>query len=221
MKPLVFYFDFLSPFSYLAWKRFKHIKTGGRSWELAPVPLGPLLNHWGIKGPGEVEPKREFLLKTCMRRAARDGVPFTTPKTHPFNSLYALRLALKETAGDQQEDVIAALWKAGWETGVDMGDPDVLQQVLREAGLPAEALFEKSFSAEARAGLKQNLARALELKAFGVPSFDKDGELFWGDDSLGDLEGSLLGLDTIDHARLTHLLNSTPRAAGQILVRSP
>ena len=92
MKRLSFYFDFISPFSFFAWRQLSQLQ--GVEIEYLPVPLGSVLNHWGIKGPGEVTPKREFLLKTLLRMAAREKLSFTTPRTHPFNSLYALRLAL-------------------------------------------------------------------------------------------------------------------------------
>lgn len=218
MKRLNFYFDFLSPFSYLAWLQLQKIKTE-KSLEIHyhPVALGPLLNHWGLKGPGEVDPKREFLLKQLLRYTAKHKIPFTTPKTHPFNSLYALRLALKNVALNDQEKVIATLWKAGWETRIDMGEPDDLLAVLREAGLPADELYEKSFSREAKVELKKNIQEAIGFGAFGVPSFVVDGELFWGNDSLEDLLLFIEGSDYLDKEKLQSLLSSTPRAAVQQL----
>ncbi len=215
MKELNFYFDFLSPFSYFAWnnlQRFPEMKINYR-----PVALGPLLNHWGIKGPGEIEPKREFLLKQCLRYAAKNNIPFTTPKTHPFNSLYALRLALKSTAGELQPQVIKTLWLAGWEKRIDMGDPDELQRVLKEANLPAEELYEKSFSKEAKVELKANIQEAISFGAFGVPSMVVDQELFWGNDAVEDMLTFMQGSDKLDRKKLEDLLSSTPRAAAQQL----
>ncbi len=205
MRRLAFYFDYLSPFSRFAWQRLPELGQGAEV-ELLPVPMGSLFNHWGIKGPGEVAPKRAFMLKSCLRLAARRGWPFTTPHQHPFNSLYALRLSLKEVAGGHQPRVVAALWEAGWERGIDMGDPDQLQDALAAAGLPAAELYEKSFSREAREGLKANLARALEAGVFGVPSFVVEGELFWGHDSFPDLLDFLAGKDPLDHNKLAALL---------------
>lgn len=181
------------------------------------MALGPLLNHWGIKGPGEVEPKREFLLKQCLRYAAKNNIPFTTPKTHPFNSLYALRLALKSTAGEMQPKVIQTLWQAGWDKRIDMGDPDELQKVLKEAGLPAEELFEKSFSREAKTELKANIQEAISFGAFGVPSMVVEKELFWGNDAIEDVLNFMNGTDKLDKEKLLNLLASTPRAAAQSL----
>lgn len=213
MKELNFYFDFLSPFSYFAWRQLQNLE--GVKIHLKPVALGPLLNHWQIKGPGEITPKREFLLKQLLRMAAKENVPFTTPKTHPFNSLYALRLALKGVAGERQNEVVSVLWKAGWESRIDMGEPEELLKTLRENDLPADELYEKSFSREAKQELKANIQEAISYGAFGVPSFVVDHELFWGNDSIPDLLSFIKGTDPLDRAKLSDLLNSTPRAASQ------
>jgi 2-hydroxychromene-2-carboxylate isomerase len=164
-----------------------------------------------------VQPKREFLLKQMLRKSAREGFPFTTPKTHPFNSLYALRLALKEVAGEHQGAVIKTLWLAGWEKRIDMGNPDELLAALKEAGLPADELYEKSFSAEAKKALKSNIAEAIAYGVFGVPSFVVNDELFWGEDSLPELVSFIEGRDLLDRPKLHELLSQTPRAAGQSL----
>jgi 2-hydroxychromene-2-carboxylate isomerase len=215
MKRLNFYFDFLSPFSYFAWTKIASNKD--LIIDYKPVALGPLLNHWGIKGPGEIEPKREFLLKQCLRYAAKNNIDFTTPKTHPFNSLYALRLALKSTAGDLQGEVIKTLWLAGWQQRIDMGEPDELLRVLREAGLPADELYEKSFTKEAKVELKANIQEAIGFGAFGVPSLVVDNELFWGNDAVEDMLNYAKGIDPLDREKLALLLSSTPRAAAQSL----
>jgi 2-hydroxychromene-2-carboxylate isomerase len=211
-----FYFDFLSPFSFFAWREL-HRLPPETEIEFLPVPLGPLLNHWGIKGPGEVQPKREFLLKQMLRKSVREGFAFTTPKTHPFNSLYSLRLALKGVAGDLQLKVIKTLWEAGWQERIDMGEPDELQRVLAKAELPAVELYEKSFTPEAKKELKANLATALAAGVFGVPSFVAQDELFWGHDSMSELTSYIKGEDILDRQKLTRLLAETPRAQGQSL----
>lgn len=215
MKHFNFYFDFLSPFSYFAWFNFQKKSPTDITIHYKPVPLGSLLNHWQLKGPGEIEPKREFLLKQMLRYSTKNEIPFTTPKTHPFNSLYALRLALKGVAGAHQEKVISSLWQAGWQDRIDMGEPDELLAVLRRDGLPADELYEKSFTREAKAELKSNIQEALSFGAFGVPSFVHEGELFWGNDSIENLLEYINGTDVLDREKLSNLLASTPRAASQ------
>lgn len=216
MKELNFYFDFLSPFSFFAWKRIEHLELSKKfKIHFKPVALGSLLNHWQIKGPGEITPKREFLLKQCLRYAAKNGIEFTTPKTHPFNSLYALRLALKSVGGDKQEEVIKTLWNAGWSERIDMGEPEELLTQLKKNNLPADELYEKSFSREAKQELKNNIQEAISFGVFGVPSFVVDEELFWGNDSIEDLLHFIQGSDYLNREKLELLLASTPRAALQ------
>lgn len=218
MKELNFYFDFLSPFSYFAWMKLDALKQEvPTKIHLKPVALGPLLNHWQIKGPGEVEPKREFLLKQCLRIADDHKLPFTTPKTHPFNSLYALRLSLSGVAGEHQMRVVETLWKAGWQERIDMGEPDELLNALRKNDLPADELYERSFTREAKVELKNNIQEAISKGAFGVPSFVVEDELFWGVDSMHHLKKFLQGDDNLDREKLKELLASTPRAAAQTI----
>ena len=218
MKDLNFFFDFLSPFSYFAWLKLEDLKKEkSLNVHYYPVALGPLLNHWGIKGPGEVEPKREFLLKQCLRYSEENEISFTTPKTHPFNSLYSLRLALKGVSGELQPQVISALWKAGWQKRIDMGEPEELLAALRAEGLPADELYEKSFFKEAKVELKQNIQNAISKGAFGVPTMVVGDELFWGVDSLPAMLSFMEGRDSLNREKLIDLLASTPRAAAQSL----
>src|SRR5690606_8759044 len=115
---LLYFFDFLSPFSYFSWQPTLALaQKFGLPLEIRPVSLGVLLNHWGQKGPAEIAPKREFLLRQCLRYAQIHQIPFTSPRFHPFNPLYALRMSLQENAGEWQPRVISALWKHGWQDG--------------------------------------------------------------------------------------------------------
>jgi 2-hydroxychromene-2-carboxylate isomerase len=111
--------------------------------------------------------------------------------------------------------VIKTLWLAGWQKRIDMGGPEELKRALADAGLPAEELFEKSFSKEARSELKANIQEAINAGVFGVPSMVAGSELFWGNDSIDDLMNFLNGEDKLDREKWQNLLDSTPRAAVQ------
>jgi 2-hydroxychromene-2-carboxylate isomerase len=219
MKHLSFYFDYLSPFSYFAFLKLPQLQQSGVTCHLKPVPLGPLLNHWGIKGPGEVPPKREYLTKVCLRYAQKENLEFTTPPVHPFNSLYALRLSLLSVCqtAEQQYKVVDCIWKAGWQKRFDIGSPEILQSILDQAGLPAAELFERSFSSEARRELKSHLQSAITQGVFGVPSFMTATEVFWGLDSFQDLIAHLEDRDDYDPEKLHFLLSDTKRAMNQTL----
>lgn len=204
MQKIGFTFDFLSPYSYLAWT---WVRNQSHDFEFNPVPMAGLITHYETKGPAEIEPKRNYLFKDLLRKTHLQNIPFTTPKELPFNSLYALRLSLKGVAGVHQKAVIDAIYTAGWGKGLDIGNDDVLRNVLKDNNLPVDELFAKMEDRSARAELKQNLAAAIERGLFGVPSFTVDNELFWGHDSIPFLEMYLKKEDPLNIERYKSFLN--------------
>lgn len=194
-KKIEFYFDFLSPYSYLAWT---WVRSQPYEFEYYPVSMATIIASYDTKGPAQIEPKRNYLFKDLLRATKMHNIPFTTPKHLPFNSLYALRLALMSSAGEKQKEIIDCIYRAGWEKGLDIGSDDVLKEVLKEANLYSDELIEKMESKNARIDLKANVERALQREIFGVPSFVVDGEMFWGYDSTKYLEMYLNGMDPLD-----------------------
>ncbi len=209
MKKIEFYFDFLSPYSYVAWT---WVRSQSYDFELIPVSMPGIIAAYDTKGPAQIEPKRNYLFRDLLRFTKLHNVPFTTPAQLPFNSLYALRLSLKSSAGEKQKDIIDAIYRAGWEHGLDIGSDDVLKTVLKESHLYSDELIEKMESKNARIELKQNNERGLQREIFGVPSFVVDGELFWGNDSVKYLEMYLNGMDPLDKEKYQEFLKKfTPR----------
>ena len=198
MAKTCFNFDFLSPFSYFAWENHKVLKPMRDEISYQPVLMGQLFDHWGIKGPGEIPPKRLVMLKNCFRYASKNGIPFTPPTSHPFNPLYVLRLATSACSGAKQFEVIDALWSYIWGQGRPADDPEQLESYLNEKELPGSELMEKAFAREAKLELKANTKKAIENKVFGVPSFVCEGEVFWGNDSLEYLMDFLKDKESFD-----------------------
>lgn len=209
MKKIEFYFDFLSPYSYVAWT---WVRNQPYDFEYIPVSMPGIIAAYDTKGPAQIGPKRNYLFKDLLRFTKLNNVPFTTPAQLPFNSLYALRLALKSSAGEKQKEIIDAIYRAGWEHGLDIGSDDVLKAVLKEKNLYSADLIEKMESKNARIELKQNNEKALQREIFGVPSFVADGEMFWGNDSVKYLEMHLNGMDPLDKEKYQQFLTKfTPR----------
>lgn len=209
MKKIEFYFDFLSPYSYLAWT---WVRSTPYEFEFYPVSMATIIASYDTKGPAQIEPKRNYLFKDLLRATKMNNIPFTTPKHLPFNSLYALRLALIGTAGDKQKEIIDAIYRAGWEKGLDIGSDDVLKEILKEKNLYSDDLIEKMENKNARIELKANVERALQRELFGVPSFVVDGEMFWGYDSTKYLEMYLNGTDPLDREMYQQFIAKfTPR----------
>ncbi|MBI2335547.1 MAG: 2-hydroxychromene-2-carboxylate isomerase [Deltaproteobacteria bacterium] len=213
-----FYFDYLSPYAYLAWLRVQKLcNQYGCNLKNHPILLAGLLNHWKQLGPAEIPPKREFVFKDTYRFAKTHNIPFRLPKSHPFNPLMPLRLSLKETAGDQQTQVINTLWQASWGQGRDISTVEELTKILDEAQLPTSKLLEKIQDPAIKEKLKSETSDAIAQGVFGVPTFIIDGELFWGNDQLTYLEMHIQGQDPLDltPAEL-EFLHSHPRSASRI-----
>jgi 2-hydroxychromene-2-carboxylate isomerase len=213
-----FYFDYLSPYAYLGWLQLEPLCVA-RQIELRPEPiaLGGLLKHWGQLGPAEIPPKALFTFKDCVRRAERLGCPFRAPAFHPFNPLTALRVSLKDVAGEAQRAVVGALWRASWAEGKDLGSADVIAEVLDGVGLDGTALVRRTAAPEVKELLKASTARAIELGVFGVPTTIAEGELFWGADQIDWIAARLDGKDPLDRVSLADI---APQGVGQHRRRS-
>ncbi len=190
MKRIVFHFDFVSPFAYLAFERLPQVLEGcSYVVDYRPVLFAGLLAHWGQKGPAEVEPKRAWTFRHVHWLAAQHGIVLDTPAAHPFNPLALLRLAL---ACGPNRRVVEALFRHAWVGGGDPNDPARLA-ALSEALAPAR----DPASAEVKAELRTATDAAIAQGVFGVPSFvieggSDGGRLFWGLDGLPMLRAALL-----------------------------
>jgi 2-hydroxychromene-2-carboxylate isomerase len=177
MRALTLYFDFVSPYSYIAFKRL-HELPRGVDVALKPVLFAGLLQHFGNKGPAEIPEKRRWTYRWCTWWAGELGIPFRFPASHPFNPLHHLRLAL--AAGPSRENV-GRIFEAIWTTGAEAADPAAFKALAKELGVD-EA---RPASPDVKHALRKNTEDAAARGVFGVPTWEMDGELFWGADALG------------------------------------
>jgi 2-hydroxychromene-2-carboxylate isomerase/predicted enzyme related to lactoylglutathione lyase len=193
---LLFYFDFLSPYAYLAWTQV-HGLVARYEHEVDPAPvlLAALLDANGQKGPAEIPRKRAYTLKDVTRTADRLGVPLAPPASHPFNPLLALRVASADLPRDKRCTLVSALFSATWAKRLDVTSPEIVARVATETGFDGSALVEWARSSEAKEKVRMATARALDAGAFGVPTMVVSGELFWGVDSLANIERRFQGKD--------------------------
>lgn len=204
-----FYFDILSPYSYLAWcwlrENRQDLDKHGKV-TLVPVTLAPLIKANDTKGPAEIESKRNFLMKDCLRKSRIHDIPFQAPPSLPFNSLYAQRISLEDCCGEHQWEVVDLFFRGAWEKSQEMGKPEIIEKLLLQAGYPAEKWLDMVGERSLRAALKKNTKEAIERGIFGLPSFLVDNgarqELFWGNDSIPFLKLFLQNKDPLDEDAL-------------------
>ena len=190
MQRLVFHFDFISPFAHLAFERLPQVLQGcSYEVEYRPVLFAGLLQHWGQKGPAEVEPKRAWTFRHVHWLAQQHGVALDTPAVHPFNPLPLLRLALACSADHRpNRRVVEAIFRHAWVGGADAVAPE------RVAALTAElAPLHDPAGAAVKQALRHNTDAALAAGVFGVPTVSLQGRHFWGLDALPMLRDALQG----------------------------
>ena len=185
MQQVDWYFDFISPFAYLASQR---LGTLPDDIVLRPVPVlfAGLLNHWHTRGPAEIPPMRRFTFRHIAWLAERDGIPLKLPPCHPFNPLRLLRLSV--ALGDDI-DLVQRVFRFVWAEGRSSDDPEAWEALLTELGVTDAD--RRLASPDVKSRVRENTEQAIERGVFGVPTFITGGELFWGYDALPFLAESL------------------------------
>jgi 2-hydroxychromene-2-carboxylate isomerase len=197
MRKAIWYFDFVSPFAYICLHRLKELPAD-LAIEYRPVLFAGLLNHWGQKGPAELPTKRRYTYRWSHWTATRLGLPFRFPAGHPFNPLHHLRLAI---ACGSKPEAIRRIFDDIWTTGADAADQGRFAVLSGKLGIDQEKLAD----AEVKNILRKNTEDAAQRGVFGVPTFDVDGELFWGADSIGFLKEFLENGSVIKNPEMRRL----------------
>jgi 2-hydroxychromene-2-carboxylate isomerase len=177
MPTLRWYFDFVSPYSYLHWQKVKRLP---QFEHIQPVPIafGAVLHHLGNLGPAEIPAKRRFMYRQLLWTAQAEGTPLRFPPGHPFNPLAALRLCLAAGASTAAVD---ALFDWIWRDGNAGDSAETLREPAARLGISdvEAAIGEPAIKEQ----LRRNTEAAIEAGVFGVPTLAIDGELFWGNDT--------------------------------------
>jgi 2-hydroxychromene-2-carboxylate isomerase len=186
MKRIDFWFDPISPFAYLAFERLPQALEGCTyAVEYRPLLFAALLDHFGHKGPAEIEPKRAWTFRHVAWLAHTHGMALQAPSEHPFNPLALLRLVV---AAGPNRRTVEAVMRHVWVSGGSATDATRLA-ALTQTLAPARDPSSDAVKAELRANTDQAIARGI----FGVPTFELDGRLFWGVDALPMLRAALTG----------------------------
>jgi 2-hydroxychromene-2-carboxylate isomerase len=197
-EPVRFYFDFISPYAYLAFTQIHAVASrAGREVELTPILFAALLDANGTIGPAEVPTKRIYVFKDTLRSAHALGVAFAPPPAHPFNPLLALRVASIDMPEEDRRRLVGALYTAVWGGGPGVVEEANVARVANDAGFDGEALVRAAGTPEIKQRVRTRTDEAIALGVFGVPTTRVDGELFWGLDSLAHAERRMRGEDPV------------------------
>ena len=188
-------FDVGSPNAYLVYRALPPVlaRTGARL-VLTPCLLGGIFKATGNQAPmlafANIKGKMAYEMLETQRFIAREGISRFVMNPHfPVNTLLVMRGMV--AAGPDAQAYAEAVLAAMWEEGRDMGDPAVVDEVLRAAGLDADALLARARSDAVKQTLAANTAGAVARGVFGIPTMFVGSEMFFGKERLGQVEACL------------------------------
>ena len=191
-KTLEFFFDFLSPPSYLAWTQLPGLleRTGADATWRPMFTLG-LHELTGNRSPVTVPNKAKWVMGDLQLFANKYGVTLNPNPNGFINILPADRSAAFAEARGEVEQLAASLYPAMWVDGRDLSDLDVLGELIEAAGLSSTEYLAAIDTDAVKDRLKANTQEAADRGAFGAPTFFVDGQLFFGQDRLDFVEDAL------------------------------
>lgn len=199
MKQVAFHFDFGSPNAYLSHRVIPAIEARtGATFTYVPVLLGGVFKLTGNRSPMEanagIRNKGDYGRTEMLRFITRHSLTRFQMNPHfPVNTVAIMRGALVAERDGFLADYIEAVFVAMWEQSLKMDDPAVIMDVLKAAGLDADAIAAGIQDPEIKQKLIDNTAASVERGNFGSPTFFVGNEMFFGKDRLRDVEEMIAG----------------------------
>ncbi|HET7885500.1 MAG TPA: 2-hydroxychromene-2-carboxylate isomerase [Bradyrhizobium sp.] len=208
-KQATWYFDVVSPFSYLALAEIERLAQS-MSISYRPILFAALLEHWSHRGPAEIPPKRLHTYRLCVFEAQQRGIAFRFPPHHPFNPLKTLRLLVALEANPR---AVRTVMDRIWRDGLDLSTEENWQATSAALGLAPAAAASLAEAPETKAKLRANTEAAIAAGLFGVPTLQIGDELFWGVDALPMARAYLDNPDIFESGEMRHVATIKPSAA--------
>ncbi len=190
---LEFFFDYGSPFSYLADTQLANLaKRTGASLAYRPMLLGAVLKATGNSSPMAVPAKGAYMAHELRRWARRYGVPFASnPFSFRSNTLRLMRGAVASQRLGVFEAYHRIVFDAVWARPLDLGEEATFRSVLSSASIDPERLLGAMEEEGTKSDLRRNTDEAVQRGVFGAPTFFVGQDMFWGNDRLDWVEDAL------------------------------
>ena len=183
-KEIDFYFDFISPYSYLAYKKIKSSKQiKNINFNYQPVLVAGLHNLHSITAPAFIKPKLEHMISDCNLIAKKDNSNFIWNSGFPINSLNIMRGYLFINA-ENRDLYLNVMFDAYWKNNLDISNEEILKTLFEKYKIEAISFFDGIKNPTIKDELKTITQEAHDKEIFGVPTFVVNNKIFWGQDRL-------------------------------------
>ena len=185
IKSFDFYFDFISPYSFLAHKEIRKIeKKNSIKIKYKPILLGGLHNLHGIKAPAFIPAKAKHMIRDCKLIAEKNKIKFKFNSYFPIRSLNLMRGVLIAEEDNYKSYYVDSIFNAIWEDGLNMNDENIIQKILKNLNINPKTFLLRCASSSIKDSLKIKTNEAYEKGIFGAPSFVSNNKVFWGQDRI-------------------------------------
>jgi len=184
IKSIDFYFDFISPYSYLAHKKIKNLKEKKNIiFNYKPILVGGLHNLQGITSPAFIKSKLKHMISDCDLIAKKNKSTFIWNSKFPINSLNIMRGYL--FINDETKDLyLNVIFDAYWKDDLDTSNEKILETLIKKCKVNSNTFFDGIKDPKIKDRLKDVTQEAHDNEIFGAPSFVVNNKVFWGQDRL-------------------------------------
>ncbi len=185
IRPFDFYFDFVSPYSFLAHKEIRKIENKSDiKIRYKPVLLGGLHNLHGIKPPAFIPAKAKHMIRDCKLIAEKNNVKFKFNSYFPIRSLNLMRGVFVAEEDNFKSYYVDSIFDSIWQDGLNMNDDNIIFKVLKNLNINPKTFALRSTSASIKDILRKKTSEAYEKGIFGAPTFVSNNKIFWGQDRI-------------------------------------
>ena len=179
-KGIDFYFDFISPYTYIGHKRIE--KQGSElNFTYKPILLGGLHKSWNITPQAFIEPKKQFMIMDCEMVSKKFKIDFKFNSNFPINTIKLMRGCLIFN-NDQLKEYINLIFDAYWKDNENINDQKVLIKILNQIDVSIDEFTIKIEETEVKEKLKTLTNDAFKRNIFGAPTYVVNNKNFWGQD---------------------------------------
>ena len=179
-----FYFDIISPYSYIAHKKIQKIKENQKIiFNYKPILLGGLHNLAEITAPAFNKYKMKNMQNDCELISKKNNISFKWNLKFPINSLYIMRGYL-QISEKQKEIYLNTFFDAYWKDNINLSLENEISKLLKVLNINADIFFKKITEQSIKDNLKELTSDAFRKEVFGVPTFIVKNKIFWGQDRL-------------------------------------
>ena len=185
IKPFDFYFDFISPYSFLAHKQIRKIENNQSiRIRYQPILLGGLHNLHGIKAPAFIPAKAKHMIRDCKLIAKKNNIKFKFNSYFPIKSLNLMRGVLVAEEDNIKNYYIDNIFNTIWQDGLNMNDETIIYKVLKNLNVNPKTFALRSTSSLIKDSLRKKTNDAYNKGIFGAPTFVANNKIFWGQDRI-------------------------------------